>query len=293
MGKHWTLSEKAKRNIRNAAIGRRWSEEAKQRVKDNWTPEKRAKASKLHSGENNHFFGKTWTPEHRVKIEEARAKLVASYSPEKLERINKRKEVMNSSHPTCQKCGEIIRRHNKMGMCWRHKNFSIYVKERRKQKYKENREEIRRKNNEYIARPEVRAKKQNYDMEYRKRNAKKIDSRVYKWRTKRMERDPLFKFKERLKSRMYSAFRALGEKKPIRSMLMLGASMEQIRKHIESQFTDGMAWENYGKWHADHVIPLSSAQTKEEMVRLCHYMNLQPLWAIDNLRKGKKIKSRP
>jgi len=50
-----------------------------------------------------------------------------------------------------------------------------------------------------------------------------------------------------------------------------------------------MNWENYGKWHIDHIIPLASAKNKEEMENLFHYSNLQPLWASDNFKKSDKI----
>jgi hypothetical protein len=64
---------------------------------------------------------------------------------------------------------------------------------------------------------------------------------------------------------------------------------EFLKKHLEIQFIEGMSWENQGKWHIDHKIPLSSAKTEEEVYKLCHYTNLQPLWAEDNLKKGSKI----
>jgi len=62
-----------------------------------------------------------------------------------------------------------------------------------------------------------------------------------------------------------------------------------LKKHIEKQFTKGMSWKNQGDWHIDHIMPLASANTIEETIRLCHYTNLQPLWALDNLEKGAKI----
>jgi hypothetical protein len=72
---------------------------------------------------------------------------------------------------------------------------------------------------------------------------------------------------------------------------IVGCTPEELRKHIESQFTEGMSWDNHGMygWHIDHKIPLSSAKTKEEIFELCKYSNLQPLWCEENYEKGKKI----
>jgi len=70
-----------------------------------------------------------------------------------------------------------------------------------------------------------------------------------------------------------------------------GCSPEELKKHLESQFIDNMSWENYGHkgWHIDHKVALASAKNNEEVYRLCHYTNLQPLWCEENYKKGDKI----
>jgi hypothetical protein len=70
---------------------------------------------------------------------------------------------------------------------------------------------------------------------------------------------------------------------------IVGCSPEFLKEHLETQFTDGMSWDNRSEWHIDHIIPLSSAKTEDELYKLCHYTNLQPLWAEDNLKKSNKI----
>jgi 5-methylcytosine-specific restriction endonuclease McrA len=58
---------------------------------------------------------------------------------------------------------------------------------------------------------------------------------------------------------------------------------------LEKLFKEGMTWENHGEWHIDHIIPISKAKTAEEIYKLNHYTNLQPLWKRENLCKGSKI----
>jgi len=59
---------------------------------------------------------------------------------------------------------------------------------------------------------------------------------------------------------------------------------------MESMFKDGMTWEKYGHlWHIDHAVPLCFASTKEEVEKLFHYTNLQPMWAHENLKKGCSV----
>jgi len=72
---------------------------------------------------------------------------------------------------------------------------------------------------------------------------------------------------------------------------IIGCTPQELKSHLESLFTKEMCWDNYGLfgWHIDHIVPLSSANTLNEMLKLNHYTNLQPLWWKDNLSKGKNI----
>lgn len=71
---------------------------------------------------------------------------------------------------------------------------------------------------------------------------------------------------------------------------LLGADYNTVCNHLISLFTTSMRWDIIGtEIHIDHVIPLASANTEAELIKLFHYTNLQPLWAIDNLRKGDRM----
>ncbi len=109
-------------------------------------------------------------------------------------------------------------------------------------------------------------------------------------RCKRLRReDPIFKFKHNVRHLIYNSFKRYengGWCKSKQTEEMLGCTMEEFIQHLKSQFKQGMTIENHGEWEIDHIIPLSSANTKEEIEKLNHYTNLQPLWLRENRSKG-------
>lgn len=87
-----------------------------------------------------------------------------------------------------------------------------------------------------------------------------------------------------MRTRLWKFFRNISKSKKTENIL--GCSWDFARMHIQSNFRYGMSWDNYGKWHVDHIEPLSLAKNKNELEKLCHYTNLQPLWAKDNFKKN-------
>lgn len=103
--------------------------------------------------------------------------------------------------------------------------------------------------------------------------------------------NPLLMLKTNVNGRIRAGLKNVNCKKNNNTIKYIGCSIDFLKKYLERQFKKGMTWENYGKygWHIDHIIPLSSAKTEEEMLKLVHYTNLQPLWATENLSKNAKI----
>lgn len=134
---------------------------------------------------------------------------------------------------------------------------------------------------------------------WRARNPGKSTAAVKAWRVRNPEsakaarqrwlnKKPMRKVIVSCRSRVSMA---LSGKKTKSTLKYIGCSWVELSTHLESKFQLGMTWENYGRhgWHVDHIIPLASANSFDELIPLLHYTNLQPLWALDNLRKSDKM----
>lgn len=119
---------------------------------------------------------------------------------------------------------------------------------------------------------------------------KRLVNKVVKYRKKREGYDFFYRFKNKLRTNIYLCFSKKGfDKNDITYTQILGCNWESVRIHFESLFKEDMSWENYGKWEVDHIIPNDSAITKEDVIRLSHISNLQPLWMLENKSKFNKI----
>jgi hypothetical protein len=112
------------------------------------------------------------------------------------------------------------------------------------------------------------------------------------YQKQRKRTDEIFKFKSNVRTLISSSFNRKKYNnwtKKYKSEEILGCSLDEFKKFIQNKFTENMSFNNYGKWHLDHIKPLALAKTEEEVILLNHYTNFQPLWAADNLQKSAKL----
>jgi hypothetical protein len=166
-----------------------------------------------------------------------------------------------------------------------------------------NREKLNKKQKDYyknnIEKERERRKKyrvSNKNLVNKKENESKLSWKQKNkviFNQKRRERykcDILYKLSINVRNRLNSYISSINYRKKSKTFEIIGCTPLELKKHIENLFCDGMSWDNKSDWHIDHKIPLSYAKSEEELYKLSNYSNLQPLWAIENLRKKDKIK---
>lgn len=196
----------------------------------------------------------------------------------------------------CKKCTSKI---NKAKVIAKNKIIPPKIVKGRKlssnESYIRRKEKIKSKGDEYLK--SYLKKKSEYNKQYRKDNRDRIRYVQNTYKQNKLKTNALYKLKESLLSRIscgivYSKKKGIlpkNFKKTASTVDILGVDIATVQKYLERKFTKGMNWNNHGEWHIDHIIPLASAKNEEELIKLFHYTNLQPLWAKDNLVKNKYI----
>ena len=148
------------------------------------------------------------------------------------------------------------------------------IKLQKAQYYIENKEKINNRISEYINKPETKIKRRCQRLKYEKDKRKN---------------DIQYNIGQNLRGRLRRSLN--GDCKSGSAVKDLGCSIPELKLHLESKFANGMSWNNYGEWHIDHIKPLSKFDLtdRQQLLEACHYTNLQPLWAKDNIRKGNRI----
>lgn len=164
------------------------------------------------------------------------------------------------------------------------------IAERIKAYVEKNREHIRKKQKEYTRKN--KHNKTTYDKQYYQQNKEIKREQCKVWRRNKKQTDAEFRFKCNISKQFWQLLSDKEGKNGLKTVDILaglGYTLEQLKSHITKQFKEGMSWENYGKWHLDHIKPVcafSFSKITDEGFKQCWGLqNLQPLWAADNLKK--------
>ena len=179
---------------------------------------------------------------------------------------------------------------NKDEILEKHKDYML---DYNKKYYEENKEELIVKKRNYQEENKEQIKK--YRKQYEKENRDKIQATHRKYlkvyTKERKENDPLFKITLQVRGLISGSFKRQGYTKRSNTYKILGTDYKTFYKHLLETFKNnyGYEWDGHEPVHIDHIIPLATATTEQEIVKLCNYKNLQLLKAKDNLEKGDKL----
>ncbi len=174
--------------------------------------------------------------------------------------------------------------------CRRKKSSSKY-REKNRQKLRDYNKEYKSLNKEKVSDYNKKWMKERYHIykEWVSNNRERVNEIKRKHELNKKSNNEIYKLTRIVRNSIRSSIKSLNFKKKNKTEEIIGCSMEYFSIYIQSTFSDGMTFENYGQWHLDHIIPISKAKTYEDAIILNHYTNFQALWAIDNLRKYNKI----
>jgi len=193
------------------------------------------------------------------------------------------------------------------------------IKELRKKRYNENKEVEKEKSRKYyhdnkerlipknktkkkLNKEKIKIQRKNYEeLNKEKRSQEKREyHRTHKNERnenhkKRLKSDSFYRLKCKYKQSLHHILKSKGLSKNNSTIEILGCSYEDFKEYLESKFKPWMNWDNKGLyngtegygWDIDHIKPLSSAKTEEELLKLCHFSNLQPLCSYINRRIKK------
>jgi hypothetical protein len=206
-----------------------------------------------------------------------------------------RKGIKNNPYKLEPKTTKICR------VCNNEKSIDKFVKSKRicticqkeylKKRYLDKKESESKKSKIRYELNKKEIKKRN--SEYSKNNRVKINQRSKKYKNEVLKDDPLWIIKNRISGGIRRILKSKGIIKKFSTNSqwyeIVGCTVSELRNYIESQFLDGMSWEERELWHVDHIIPISFGKNEKEIMMLSHYSNLRPMWSKDNIIKSNEI----
>jgi hypothetical protein len=199
-----------------------------------------------------------------------------------IEKFNKSYIEKDGLQTYCRNCQKIYRVIHKKQIAIRKKKYDETHKKETHEYYLKNKLKFAKRIKIY--RKNHIKEREEYLQKYKKRIAQKAN----KYKKIRFKTNINYRILITLRTRLHIALK--NNSKFYTTKRLIGCSIKFLKQYLEKQFKQGMSWSNYGKWHIDHIQPCASFDLSKlsEQRKCFHYTNLQPLWAEENLRKGKK-----
>ncbi|MBP5633404.1 hypothetical protein J6X13_00510 [Candidatus Saccharibacteria bacterium] len=244
------------------------------------------------------------TRDNYLKNREKRLAYAGKYRKEHADEINKYFEVYRAAHAEertaySRQYGEIHKEEIKIKSKIYRQTHKDEIRERDKEYARAHKEQIAQKHKEWYAKhSEERAE---YNKFYREANADAIKQKRQLYDKKhrktitakfiaRRNNDPLFKLSTQVRGLIRASLKKKGYGKDSHTYEIIGCNYEMLFEHLKQTWLENYGTEWDGEdYHIDHIIPLATAKTKQEVLDLCYYENLQMLTPHDNLRKNKKL----
>lgn len=208
--------------------------------------------------EERNAYMREWKKKNREKVREQNRKYRESH-----------KEEIKTSHKA-----------------WRDQNRE-HLNEQARERYKENPQSFKERKDRYIASHQEQFKESN--RRYKQENKQKIAD----YERNRRQKDPIHRFRSSFICLIRGYLRKKGYKGSKTTWEIVGCDFDTFLTYISNQFEEGMTLETYGHdkgcWNIDHIVPISTAETDEDLERLNHYTNLRPMWASENYKKSRKM----
>lgn len=212
--------------------------------------------------EKNKEYAKIYYQKNKQKVLER----------QKLQRRGNRKRLDKAKEYYYKKREKYLAEASSKNITIRKKRSAEEIKERRKIYKANNKEKILEQARLYYI-----------------KNKKTIRPKQMARKKERYHNDIMFAKMNNIRTMIRECFRRKGMIKPYNTVRLLGCTINEFKQHIESQFIEGMSWDNRSEWHIDHIVPIALATSIDEVVKLSNYINLQPLWAKDNMAKSDKL----
>jgi hypothetical protein len=160
-----------------------------------------------------------------------------------------------------------------------------------KKYYESNKEKISKYYSEWRENKKEQLKE--YQKKWREENRDKLRKTKRDYERNRKASDPLYKLISNFRTAIYQVLKESNVEKNRHYFDILQYTPEELIIHLELQFKDTMSWDNYGEWHVDHKLPITSFNIEEmgdkEFMKCWALENLQPMWGEENIRKSNKI----